>query len=60
MTSTQTMTSTMVECSFCGNETDRALRMRTQYVGTPAEKAESPMCLSCALGWPFSMVPRGN
>ena len=60
MTSTQTMTSTMVECSFCGNETDRALRMRTQYVGTPAEKAESPMYLSCALGWPFSMVPRGN
>jgi hypothetical protein len=31
------------------------LRIRAEYVGTLSEIPERPMCLGCAMGWPFAI-----
>jgi hypothetical protein len=46
----------LLTCPSCGNEDDRLLKIRARYVGTPSELPECPMCLGCALEWPFAIA----
>jgi len=56
MTTLETSDVVRVVCPCCGEEVDRAVRIRAQYVGSPTETAETPMCVSCALGWPGALT----